>query len=127
MMVMNEKLLKAARDAAKNAYAPYSGFHVGAALATVGGNIFRGCNVENASYGLTVCAERIAAFNAVAAGEKDFLEMVIYTDTEIPFYPCGACRQVLSEFNPDLKITVVWQKGSEELNLGDLLPKQFKL
>jgi len=126
-MDRKEKLIKAAKDAAKNAYAPYSGFHVGAALATAGGSIFGGCNVENASYGLTVCAERIAAFNAVAAGEKDFLEMVIFTDTEIPFYPCGACRQVLSEFNPDLKITVVWQKGSEELNLGDLLPKKFKL
>ena len=126
-MDKKEILITAAKDAAQNAYTPYSGFHVGAAVITADGNIFAGCNVENASYGLTVCAERIAVFNAVAAGKKDFCEMVIYTDTEIPFYPCGACRQVLSEFNPDLKITVVWQNGREELSLSSLLPKRFKL
>ena len=126
-MENSERLLAAAQDCAKNAYAPYSGFQVGAALLTGSGNIYAGCNVENASYGLTVCAERIAVFNAVAAGEKDLQEMVIYTDTEIPFYPCGACRQVLSEFNPELKVTVVWNNGRETLSLSLLLPKQFKL
>ncbi|MCF7919054.1 MAG: cytidine deaminase [Candidatus Cloacimonetes bacterium] len=126
-MDIKDKLLAAARESAANAYAPYSGFKVGAALLSSSGNIYGGCNVENASYGLTVCAERIAAFKAVSAGEREFPEMCIYTDTDTPFYPCGACRQVLSEFNPEMKLTVVWKNGKEELNLNLLLPKQFKL
>ncbi|MCF7912473.1 MAG: cytidine deaminase [Candidatus Cloacimonetes bacterium] len=126
-MEKNKKLIAAAAKAAQNAYAPYSGFKVGAAIITGSGEIFTGCNVENASYGLTVCAERIALFNAVTAGYQNPQAIVIYTDTEIPFYPCGACRQVLAEFNPELEVSIVWQNGEENLNLADLLPKQFKL
>lgn len=122
-----QNLIESARQAAENAYAPYSGFKVGAALLTETNKIFTGCNVENASYGLTMCAERTALFKAVSAGERRFSEMVIYTDTEQPFYPCGACRQVLSEFCPELEITIIWKTGQERLNLGVLLPNQFKL
>jgi cytidine deaminase len=126
-MDKKKELFAAAEKAAKKAYAPYSKFKVGAAIMSESGEIFTGCNVENASYGLTVCAERIALFNAVTAGCQKFESIVIYTDTDIPFYPCGACRQVLSEFNPELEVSIVWNKGEENLNLRELLPKQFKL
>ncbi|MDP8211153.1 MAG: cytidine deaminase, partial [Candidatus Stygibacter australis] len=99
-------LAEAAEKAALKAYSPYSGFKVGAAIMTESGEIFTGCNVENSSYGLTVCAERIALFNAITAGYQKFSEIVIYTDTEKAFYPCGACRQVLAEFNPQLEVSV---------------------
>lgn len=125
--MMTEKLLDAAKKAGENAYAPYSGFKVGAALLTEDNSIFAGCNVENASYGLTMCAERTAVFNAVSAGKRNFAELLIYTQTDIPFYPCGACRQVLSEFNPNLMIKIVWNNGEEAIPLSQLLPKQFKL
>ncbi|MDP8322081.1 MAG: cytidine deaminase [Candidatus Stygibacter australis] len=120
-------LAEAAEKAALKAYSPYSGFKVGAAIMTESGEIFTGCNVENSSYGLTVCAERIALFNAITAGYQKFSEIVIYTDTEKAFYPCGACRQVLAEFNPQLEVSVVWKNGKETMKLQDLLPKQFRL
>ena len=126
-MDKKKELIAAAAKAAQNAYAPYSKFKVGAAIISESGEIFTGCNVENASYGLTVCAERIALFNAVTAGCQKFKSIVIYTDTDIPFYPCGACRQVLAEFNPELEVSIIWNKGEENLNLRELLPKQFKL
>ena len=120
-------LAEAAEKAALKAYSPYSGFKVGAAIMTESGEIFTGCNVENSSYGLTVCAERIALFNAITAGHQKFSEIVIYTNTDKAFYPCGACRQVLAEFNPQLEVSVIWKNGKETMKLQDLLPKQFRL
>ena len=121
-------LLKKAAAASKKAYAPYSKFHVGAALLTDTGEIFTGCNVENASYGLTNCAERAAVFAAVAAGQKKFKAIAIVAPKALP-YPCGACRQVLSEFGGRNLIVLVAQSSKleqfEELTLGQLLPKSF--
>ncbi|HEX8958368.1 MAG TPA: cytidine deaminase, partial [Solirubrobacterales bacterium] len=101
-----QELLRRAREAAERAYCPYSGFRVGAAaLATrdgeAGSEIFAGCNVENASYDLTICAERSAVVQAISAGYRKLLAVVVYTPTETPTAPCGACRQVLFEFGPD--------------------------
>src|SRR6185312_6764581 len=90
----------AAREAIERAYCPYSTFRVGAAVLTQGGDVFAGCNVENASYGLTICAERIAVFQAVAGGHTVVRAVAIYTPTQSPTAPCGACRQVLNEFGP---------------------------
>jgi cytidine deaminase len=130
-MTPPEKLLSAARTAMNNAHAPYSDFKVGAALLTVDGQVFAGCNVENASYGLTICAERNAIFSAVAAGIKEFTEMLIIASGNTLPYPCGACRQVLSEFcAPEFKIYVVADKNlniAEVLTIGELLPKSFAL
>ena len=123
---MNEKLKKAAVEVSKNAYAPYSKYKVGAALLTKSGKIFTGCNVENSSYGLTNCAERTAVFKAVSEGELEFTEVVIYADSEKLPAPCGACRQVLSEFSDDMKITMISRDEQVESNIADLLPLGFK-
>lgn len=96
---MDKELLAAALAARKNAYAPYSKFAVGAAVRTADGKIFTGCNVENASYGLSCCAERCAIFAAVGAGERKFTVLCVAADTKEPVSPCGACRQVMAEFN----------------------------
>lgn len=96
---MDKELLAAALAARKNAYAPYSKFAVGAAVRTADGKIFTGCNVENASYGLSCCAERCAIFAAVGAGERKFTALYVVADTKEPVSPCGACRQVMTEFN----------------------------
>ncbi len=120
-------LIEKAKQASLNAYAPYSGFKVGAALLTKSGKIFSGCNVENSSYGLSNCAERTAVFKAISAGENEFSEIVIYVDSEKLFMPCGACRQVLSEFNLDMKITVISRKKTFETSLKELLPHNFRL
>ncbi len=118
-------------DASKNAYAPYSEFHVGAALETEDGTIFTGCNVENASYGLTICAERNAIFAAVAAGYKKITQIAIIAQAEQVPYPCGACRQVIAEFaDPDCLVYIAPAKkidAFEAIRLGDLLPKTFHL
>ena len=95
---METKLLAAAQAARDNAYAPYSKFKVGAAVETVDGEIFTGCNIENASYGLTCCAERNAVFAAVCSGVRRFKTLCVVADTDEPVAPCGACRQVLAEF-----------------------------
>ena len=124
---MKEILLKKAKEASEKAYAPYSGFKVGAALLTKSGKIFTGCNVENASYGLSNCAERTAIFKAVSEGEKDFSEILIYVNDEKMFYPCGACRQVMSEFSEDLKITIVSNSEVVETDIKKLLPLSFRL
>ena len=124
---MKEILIKKAKEASQKAYAPYSGFKVGAALLTKSGKIFTGCNVENASYGLSNCAERTAIFKAVSEGEKEFSEILIYVDNEKMFYPCGACRQVMSEFSDNLKITIVSNSQIVETNIKELLPLNFRL
>ncbi len=119
-----QELITQAIAAAKLAYAPYSRFLVGAALVAQDGRIFAGCNVENISYGLTICAERNAVFAAVAAGCRDFSKIVIATDTAEPASPCGACRQVLAEFNPDLEIVLATFQGkSVRFRLSELLPR----
>jgi cytidine deaminase len=123
-----EDLIRQAIGAGGRAYAPYSKFLVGAALRTAGGKTFVGCNVENASYGLTICAERNAAFAAVAAGERQFECLAIATQGGA--MPCGACRQVLFEFNPELPILIVDIDHPDkvvEANLRDLLPGAFNL
>jgi cytidine deaminase len=104
-MVKYMELLQHAAKALENSYAPYSRFRVGAALLTEDGQVFTGCNVENASYGLSNCAERTAVFKAVSNGKKSFRAIAIVSDRTNPVYPCGACRQVLREFNPRIKIS----------------------
>jgi cytidine deaminase len=120
------KLRAAAMTAARQAYCPYSHFPVGAAVLTTDGRIFLGCNVENASYGLTSCAERNAIFRAVACGSKQVVMVMIYTPTANPSAPCGACRQVINEFGADAKIHCVCD-GPEELqvSLAELLKHAF--
>jgi cytidine deaminase len=125
---VRESVGRAAVEARERAYARYSKFQVGAALLAADGRIFTGCNVENASYGLTICAERAAVFAAVAAGQQKFELLAIATTGGAA--PCGACRQVLAEFSPDLPILLIDinQQGSiVEANLRDLLPRTFGL
>lgn len=122
-----EEVLALAREVQGRAHAPYSGFKVGAILETREGVTFSGCNVENASFGLTICAERNALAAAVAAGEKEFRRLVLVTDGEEPVPPCGACREVLAEFNPDLIIVSVAGESREEWRLEELLPRPFRL
>jgi cytidine deaminase len=124
-----EVLLRAARDAAQNAHAPYSNYKVGAAMLCADGTVFIGCNVENASYGLTNCAERTAVFSAIAAGRRDFVAMAIVADDSSMPYPCGACRQVLAEFCRDEFPVYVARASAldewEATSLAELLPHRF--
>jgi len=121
-----EKLIEAAGAAREHAYAPYSGFKVGAALATREGRVYSGCNVENASFGLSICAERVALFKAVSAGERDFTALALVADRE-DTYPCGACRQVLAEFAPGLTVLLASRGGVRKTTLAELLPYGFRL
>src|SRR5262245_5643403 len=122
----HQELLDAARDARRHAHAPYSGFLVGAALETDDGQIVTGCNVESASYGLTMCAERVAVFRAVAEGKSRIVRVAIVTDTETPAPPCGACRQVLWEFGGDIEVILGNLQGeTARYRLKDLLPLAF--
>lgn len=118
-------LLQAARTAREQAYVPYSNYRVGAALLGTQGQVFTGCNIENASFGLTNCAERTAVFKAVSEGVREFSAIAIAADQTAP-WPCGACRQVLSEFAPGLRVLVTWGEGqTEETSLDKLLPHSF--
>nr|WP_269435254.1 cytidine deaminase [Burkholderia sp. ABCPW 14] len=124
-------LIEAAKAAREKAYAPYSNFKVGAALATKDGRIFHGCNVENASYGLCNCAERTALFSALAAGYRpgEFATIAVVGETDGPIAPCGACRQVMIELGkPMLEVVLTNMKGDVRVtNAGDLLPDAFYL
>jgi cytidine deaminase len=122
---LTDSLITAARNAQARAYAPYSKFRVGAALEAADGTVFLGCNVENASYGLTICAERAAVCAAVSAGVKRFRRAVVVSDVDPPAAPCGACRQVLAEFGLDLPIEGVGSKRTLTWRLSDLLPVAF--
>lgn len=121
------KLIALAIEASKYAYVPYSHFPIGAALVATDGRIFTGCNVENASFGLTNCGERTAIFKAISEGALEFTEIVVYGQTEKPISPCGACRQVMAEFfKPDLKVTLVAKdRTTVEMTVGELLPYSF--
>ena len=125
---MEEKeLIEKAIEASKKAYAPYSKFQVGASLLAKDGTCFTGCNVENASFSLTNCAERTALFSAVAKGyNQDFTKLVVYVDREDFTAPCGACRQVIHELAPEVEICLVNNQGRvKRLSVGDLLPFSF--
>lgn len=123
-----ERLAAAARGAAGNAYCPYSDFRVGAAVLTDAGEVVAGCNVENASYGLTLCAERNAVFQAVSRGARVLTALVVYTPTPRPTAPCGACRQVAHEFGPDALVVCLCD-GPQVLRstVSELLPGAFGL
>ena len=119
-----DSLVQAAKAARLHAHAPYSNFFVGAALECADGSVFTGCNVENLSFGLTICAERVAIGAAVAAGKRDFRCIAVAADTSEPVSPCGACRQVMAEFNPALPIILSTLGGkTEEFTLDQLLPR----
>jgi cytidine deaminase len=124
-----EQLIREARRAMKNAYAPFSHFRVGAALLTSKGEIFTGCNVENSSYGMTNCAERTAIFSAVAkSGPKlNIRAIAVVNDQEVPCSPCGACRQVIYEFGPKATIFFKSSKGWTAAPITELLPEGFRL
>jgi cytidine deaminase len=121
-----ESLVVAAKQARENAHAPYSNFRVGAALHASSGRIFGGCNIENASYGLTVCAERIAIFKALSEGERNFDAIAVVTDTERLTPPCGACRQLIWEFCGDVPVILSNIQGkTETISMHELLPRPF--
>jgi cytidine deaminase len=117
-----DSLVEAAWRAREMAYAPYSNFHVGAALLATDGRVFSGCNVENISYGLTNCAERVAIGAAVAAGVREFLAVAVVADTGVPISPCGACRQVLAEFGVPV-VMLANRTTREQFRLEELLPR----
>ncbi len=119
-------LLEAALRARDNAHAPYSKFRVGAALEDDAGNVFTGCNIENASYGLTMCAERVAVFKAMSEGARKFRRIAVAADTDTLTPPCGPCRQILWEFGGDIEVILVNTAGkSETFRMAELLPRAF--
>lgn len=122
--VTDETLLALAREAMKRSYSPYSHYPVGAALLCADGRIFQGCNIENASFGLTNCAERTAMFKAISEGATEFTAIAIASRGSAP-WPCGACRQVLNEFAPGIRVLVTWDGGQDEMPLNELLPHGF--
>jgi cytidine deaminase len=121
-----ERLLQAAEQTRNRAHAPYSGFRVGAAILAEDGTVFAGCNIENSSYGLTICAERVALFKAVSEGSTHLAAVALVTDSGEPVMPCGACRQALAEFNPDMAVVSGTVRGkSASRKLSELLPEPF--
>lgn len=123
---MTDPLEAAALAARENAHAPYSEFRVGAAIEDAGGRVHTGCNIENATYGLTLCAERVAVFKAISEGAREFRRIAIAADTDTLTPPCGACRQILWEFCGDIEIVLVNRRGKREvLRLKELLPRAF--
>ncbi len=125
-MAASDRLVAAARDVRERAVADFSGFKVGAALETTDGVIITGCNVENATYGLTVCAERVAVFKAISEGHRSFRRIVVVADTESPTPPCGACRQILWEFGGDLEVIMANLTAvTATLQMRELFPFPF--
>ena len=125
-MTEKDLLVEAAKQARENAHAPYSNFRVGAALRSTSGRIFAGCNVENATYGLTMCAERVAIFKAVSEGERGFSAIAVVTDTELLTPPCGACRQLIWEFCGDIPVSMANLTGKMEvMQMRELFPRPF--
>jgi cytidine deaminase len=123
---MEDPLWQAARTARLNAHAPYSNFLVGAALETATGEIITGCNVENATYGLTVCAERVAIFKAISEGKRNFRRVCVVADTASPTPPCGACRQLLWEFGGDLEVVLGnLEEVKRKTTMKQLFPEPF--
>src|ERR1035438_7911683 len=123
---MTDRLVSAATHARTNAHAPFSKFRVGAAVEDADGRIHTGCNVENATYGLTICAERVAIFKAISEGARKFTRVVVAADTDTLTPPCGACRQILWEFCGDVELTLVNPRGkTETFQLKDLFPRPF--
>ena len=125
-MISEDKLVEAALVARQHAVAPFSHFLVGAAIETDAGEIFNGCNVENATYGLTVCAERVAIWKALSEGLRKFVRIAVAADTESLTPPCGACRQIIWEFCGDIPVVLVNVKDQrEKLQMRDLFPRAF--
>ena len=125
-MPASDRLVTAARKARRRAIAPYSKFKVGAALETEDGTVIEGCNVENASHGLTMCAERVAMFSALAQGHRRFRRIAVVADTDAPTPPCGPCRQILWEFGGDLEVTLAnLRRVTGTHRMADLLPLPF--
>ena len=125
-MTEKDLLIEAAKQARENAHAPYSNFRVGAALRSASGRIFGGCNVENATYGLTMCAERVAIFKAVSEGERGFSAIAVVTDTEVLTPPCGPCRQLIWEFCGNIAVSMANLKGKIEImQMKELFPRPF--
>lgn len=124
----DRELINIAVEASEKAYAPYSKFAVGAALECADGTVYTGCNIENAAYGCTNCAERTAVFKAVSEGKRDFRRIAIYADSEDYCMPCGTCRQVLNEFAPAIEVLSVRSDGRYvSYSLRELLPRSFSL
>ena len=121
-----QKLYKAAKEATKNSFAPFSNFHVGAALLTTDGQIYTGCNVENSSYGATICAERTALVKAVSEGFREFSALAVVSQ-EGEAWPCGVCRQVLYEFSPGMLVITGNDTQLDMMTLEELLPHGFRL
>jgi cytidine deaminase len=122
-----EELLQAARAASRHAYAPYSEFHVGAAVRATDGTIYAGCNVENSTYGATLCAERAAVAAMVSAGRQELAAVAVYADADDPAMPCGICRQTLAEFARDVPIVVAGNGGVRVHTLAEIFPAPFTL
>ena len=122
--VTDETLLALAKKAMERSSSPYSHYAVGAALLCADGRVFQGCNIENASFGLTNCAERTAMFKAISEGAQEFTTIAIAAQGSAP-WPCGACRQVLNEFAPGIRVIVTWDGNVDEMNLCELLPHGF--
>ena len=120
-------LLEAAREIWEQAYVPYSKFRVGAAIKTKSGKVYKGCNIENAAYPVTCCAERVAIFKAISEGEREFTRLAVIADTDRPVPPCGSCRQVLSEFcDPNMEVEIANLKGDVKImKMEELLPFSF--